>query len=470
MGGVITEAAGLLGVGPDNMYGGKGGGAANVNLTPGVTQNQVNASTAASLSAQQQQQALANQLQGQGGLQTQNAVLAQQQALANQLQPGVTSQTGAQNQQNILAQQQALANQLQGQASGQGPNPAQQQYQQNLNASTQAAAGTIASQKGISPALMAEMIARQQGSAGQNAAGTEATLQAQQQLAAQQQLQQQQATMQGTAQNQVGQQQTAVNQLANQQAQLQSVAGQQIGSQQNAISGLNTIAQGNSAQMLNANQAYAQNQVNMQSNINASNAGVSSANAAAQGNMAGGALNAAGGYLGRSAASSGGGAAASSGSAGTAMADSSEASDVLAAEGGLIVKSKNMPAHLEHISHIYHGPKEMMAKGGEIQYNKKERTDVKLPLAEGGEACYKDGALVPGKAKVDHNSYSNDNVKALLSPGEVVIPLDVMNSKDPVSGAAKFVEALLAKKDKTPSKHEEDFHSALKDAIKKRSK
>lgn len=466
MGGVITEAAGLLGVGPANMYGGKNTGAANVNITPGVTQAEVNASKATNLSALQQQQNLVNQLSAQGGLGTQNNVLAQQQALANQLQGNAASQTGAQNQSDILAQQQALANQLQGQASGQGPNPAQQQYQQNINAGTQAAAGTIASQKGISPALMAEMIARQQGSANQNAAGTAATLQAQQQLAAQQQLQSQQAGMQNVAGNQVGQQQTAAQQLAAQQAGMQNVAQNQVGSQQNAVTGLNQITQGNQAQMLNANQAYAQNLVNMQGNINSANAGVSAAGAQAAGNVAGGGLNAVGGYLGKGSVAPS--AATSSAGAGATMADSSQAGEMLAAKGGLI-----MPDHIQHISDIYHGPDLMKAKGGEINYSKKESTDIKLPekqISQGGYSEYQSGALVPGKAKVDHNSYSNDTVKALLSPGEIVLPLDVVNHKNPADQAKKFVQALLDKKENDSTTDEKDFHSALKEAVKSRKK
>jgi hypothetical protein len=50
------------------------------------------------------------------------------------------------------------------------------------------------------------------------------------------------------------------------------------------------------------------------------------------------------------------------------------------------------------------------------------------------------------KAKVRGNSYSNDTIPAMLSEDEVVIPRDVMQSKDPVKNAAKFVQAILAKK------------------------
>lgn len=60
----------------------------------------------------------------------------------------------------------------------------------------------------------------------------------------------------------------------------------------------------------------------------------------------------------------------------------------------------------------------------------------------------KQGGHVPGKPKVGgaKNSYKNDNVKALLSPGEIVLPRSVTQSKDPVGEAAKFVQAVLAKR------------------------
>lgn len=61
-------------------------------------------------------------------------------------------------------------------------------------------------------------------------------------------------------------------------------------------------------------------------------------------------------------------------------------------------------------------------------------------------AMSKGGAVeVPGKAKVSGDSTKNDTVKALLSPGEVVIPRSIMNSKDPAAAAAKFVAAIAAR-------------------------
>lgn len=53
------------------------------------------------------------------------------------------------------------------------------------------------------------------------------------------------------------------------------------------------------------------------------------------------------------------------------------------------------------------------------------------------------GGVVPGKAKVAGDSPVNDTVSAQLSPGEVVIPRSIMESKDPASAAAAFVQGVM---------------------------
>ncbi|CAN5950597.1 unnamed protein product [Sphagnum jensenii] len=81
-----------------------------------------------------------------------------------------------------------------------------------------------------------------------------------------------------------------------------------------------------------------------------------------------------------------------------------------------------------------------------------------------------DGGKVPGKPKVNENSPENDTVPAKLSPGEIVIPLNVLKSEDPVKAAAAFVAKEL-KKQKTDSDGEEnEFKAALKKAIGERKK
>lgn len=54
-----------------------------------------------------------------------------------------------------------------------------------------------------------------------------------------------------------------------------------------------------------------------------------------------------------------------------------------------------------------------------------------------------DGGVVPGQAPVPGDSPANDIVPARLSPGEVVIPREVMSSPDPVAAAAHFVHQTL---------------------------
>lgn len=56
------------------------------------------------------------------------------------------------------------------------------------------------------------------------------------------------------------------------------------------------------------------------------------------------------------------------------------------------------------------------------------------------------GGVVPGHASVPGDSYQNDNVKANLSPGEVVIPRHIMESKNPALYASIFIKNLLNKK------------------------
>lgn len=59
---------------------------------------------------------------------------------------------------------------------------------------------------------------------------------------------------------------------------------------------------------------------------------------------------------------------------------------------------------------------------------------------------FQSGGHVHGQATVPGDSPKNDTVPALLSPGEMVIPRSVMNTKNPGDAAKKFVDAYLAKK------------------------
>lgn len=84
-----------------------------------------------------------------------------------------------------------LQKMLMDQATGGGPNLAQQQFQNATQQLQQQAAGQIASLKGISPAAQARLLQQQQAGIAQNMAGEAAAQRMQQQLAAQQMLGQQ---------------------------------------------------------------------------------------------------------------------------------------------------------------------------------------------------------------------------------------------------------------------------------------
>lgn len=106
-----------------------------------------------------------------------------------------------QNSQGQINEAQTLLRQ---QIAGEGPNPALEQLKMTTNRNQQQAAGMVASQKGVNPALAARLAGQQDAYLGQEAAGQGATLRAQQILGAQQQF----------GSNAMGQQQTLQQALA----------------------------------------------------------------------------------------------------------------------------------------------------------------------------------------------------------------------------------------------------------------
>lgn len=204
---------------------------------------------------------------------------------------GVWGQQGALAQQLIQRMNQsdprydALIQQTMAQAAGQGPNPAQAQFQQNMNQAVQQQAGAIASVRGLNPALAARLAAT--GGAGmmQNAAGQAATLQAQQQLAAQ-----------GLA-----------GQLIGQQTQLQQGYGG-LGASLLGTMGGQGMTQQQILQAAIANQNA--QRVAMQSNINQVGAGVAAQNAQLNAGLVGGILQGLGGAAAQGSLPAGAGAAA----------------------------------------------------------------------------------------------------------------------------------------------------------------
>lgn len=356
--------------------------------------------------AAQQGQAAANI----GGLGADIAALASAQG-------GVLGQ-----QQNLYGQQQSLANALQAQAMGQGPNPAQAQFMQNINSADQQAAGLIASQRGLNPALQAQLIANQQGQANQSAAGQAAVLQAQQQLAAQQQLQAQQGAQLMNLSNQ-GQSVAGIGNIYGQaanlygnQANVLGAQGNTLGSQLGGINQAgNTLGQaGNlySNQGQLGNQFYGQNlqgQAAQNTEINKGSLGAQNISAAAAAQNAAetqktqaGFISGLGGAIGQLAGGYGMGSAAAG---------------------------------------VY--------KGGEIGYDQGGLVDNLVKLAPLAIALLANqGGPVPGQAKVKKDSPKNDTVPAMLSPGEIVLPLSVTQAPDAAAKAAEFVEKLKSGKGK----------------------
>lgn len=295
----------------------------------------------------------------------------------------VNAQNGLGNQANVFAQQQALANQFQGVANGTGPNPALAQLNQTTGANVANQAALMAGQRGAGAnvGLIGRQAAQQGGALQQQAVGQGATLQAQQQLAALSSLQQQQANM-------------------------GNLAATQVGQQQNALAGFNQFAQGQQSNLFGA--LGQQNQLN---------AGITNANQASQNALTGGLLNA-GGQAATMAATGGASAAVpQSKPAQTAGTPSLLPQGQMYAAHGGVVPEGGCASHVT--SHL-----EGLACGGQV-------------MGEGGK--------VPGKAEVKGDSYANDKVSAVLSPGEIVIPRSILEAKDPGEAAKAFVMAHLGK-------------------------
>jgi hypothetical protein len=332
----------------------------------------------------------------------------------------LNTQNGIQNQSNVFNQQQGLAGQLQQMAAGAGPNPAQAQFRQNADQVAAQAAGLIGSQKGISPALQARLIAQQGAQAGQNMAAQAAGLQAQQQIAATQALQQQQNMMGNLATQQVGQQGNAIG------AYTQGALGQQS------------------------------NILGLQGNANSANAGVAGTVAKQQGGILGGVL----GGIGSALSLAHGGEVpgyANGGETGpqSMFAKSLQGLGGEGLDGGGSLNS-GMSSFLSGIANQFRPavPQQMAGGAGDMSPLPSQPSGLGFGAAPVMNAAHggavknysKGGGGVPGKAKVRGDSPKNDTVPAKLSPGEVVIPRSIMQSDDPAGHAAKFVAAIMAKK------------------------
>lgn len=342
------------------------------------------------------------------GRQAQEAMSTSQDLINSQgqLVNALANQGGIQNQSDVYNQQQALAQQLALQAQGQGPNPALAQLNQATGQNVANQAALMAGQRGAgaNAGLIARQAAQQGAGVQQQAVGQAAVMQAQQQLAAQQNLQQQQQMLAGLATTQVGQQVNAQQaQIANQQA------------QQNAY--LQSIANANAArtgaaQLAQQGQQYQQSQ--LQNTIGGVASGISPAI--------------------------------------QTMLTPKTPAPVKMAEGGNVNPNQGGPevARKENYAGRSKIGSLLMAKGGkvpalvspgEVYLSPKQAEE-----AMAGKRSPLSGEKIPGKAKVEGNSYANDTVEKTLSVGGIVIPRSVTKSKNPEESAKRFVEAIKNKK------------------------
>jgi hypothetical protein len=288
--------------------------------------------------------------------------------------------------QNSLTSQQALLSALQGQNGLQNQNQVYGQLQGIANGTGPNPAQTMLNQAtGQNVANQAALMAGQRG-AGANV-GLMARQAAQQGAATQQQAVGQGATMQA---------QQSLNALQNAGQMANTQAGQLI-SGTNA----NTQAQQSEQQLLqNALASNNQQNVAMQSNLNNTNAQLAGNTMDSQNDLMSNGLSSLPSALG------------------------SLGKLIFAAQGG------NVPG----IPSIPYADFFKDWKG----------------MCTGGRAysSYKTGGSVSGKAKVSGNSYSNDTVKAMLSPGELVVDRNTMQDKGPAGQMARTLAALIAAKNR----------------------
>lgn len=369
--------------------------------------------------------------------------IGQQQALIQALE----GQNAIGTQSNNLAQQQQLAGQLQNQANGQGPNPVQAQLAQNTSANTANQAALMAGQRGVgsNAGLLARQAAQQGGANQQQAVGQAATLGAQQQLAAQQALMAQQAQIGQNSANQTGQ-------LAN------AVSGGQQATQNEQQNVLNSIAQLNNAQ------------VGVSSNMNEANSRIAQGNQQAQAGMFGQMLGGIGTVLGLAQGGEVPG-YADGGSIMPAMQSGpqSGAGKFLQGfnqnnQGGPNgIPSANGFKDTELDDSVKKGTGKLMGGlgkiggggasssggGGMMTAGGGDALGGGAAAGAGGDAAIlaaSKGGHVPGKAKVHGDSYSNDNVPAMLSPGEIVIPRHISQGPNAAENSKRFVQAIMSRR------------------------
>lgn len=440
-----------------------------------------------------------------GGNANLSGTYGQGQALAGQL-GGATN--GVNNQQTAATGLQNTTNQLQNVANGTGPNPAQAMLNQQTGTNVSNQAALMAGQRGASanPGLIARQSAQQGAATQQQAVGQGATMQAQQQLGALGQLTGANQALAGVGAGQVGQAQAqnsqnagiAQNQAGNQLA--ANTASTQAGQAQQQIqaNALGQYNQTQAGQQANINTVYgAQNVAAMQGQQGLSGGLMNGAGALLGGALAGGAEAGAarGGKVEMHAYGDTVGPPADA-AAGAVGPPSGEVMQTVAAPSASPTVASNQPqssffnflknwtstddkgqtsgpvssgpsgsgaqALNQGVTGLGKGLGTLLgsaARGGTVKGLVSEGELVIPPKdANNPSAAAKDVARAKAtggtikaasagqKATHKGNSYANDKIEKDLPVGGVVIPRSVMQSKDPVRGAAEFVRAVQAKK------------------------
>lgn len=293
-------------------------------------------------------------------------------------------------------QQQGVANQLQNTSgqyqnivNGTGPNPAQAMLANTTGQNVSQQAALMAGQRGAgaNAGLLARQNAMQGAGIQQQAVGQGAALQANQSLNA----------LSGLQSNQVAQ------------GNLYGQMGSQVQGQQNVNAGLFS----NAAQAQNAQNANNIANYGMEQGINSK---VSQSNADAVNKTTSGLMGGAASLF----------SLAEGGKVPSANGPKSMVAQILKGGHGYAKGGKVVPA---------------MVSPGEKYLNPREAKKV----AEGKASPAKEGKVIPGKPKFKGNNYANDTVPAKLESGGVIIPNSVMQSDDPIKGAAAFVRAHLGR-------------------------
>lgn len=353
------------------------------------------------------------------------------------------AQNGIGNQSNVFNQQQALADQLQGVANGTGPNPALQQLQNTTGQNVANQAALMASQRGsgANVGLLARQAAMQGANIQQQAVGQGAALQAQQQLAGLSALQQQQNMMGNLAGQQVAQQAGANQAYSNSsQNEQQNLL--------NAIQGANNTKVNMQSNLNSANAGIAGKSAEGQEAL----FGGALKGASALSGLGGTPTpQAHGGMIQHYDL---GGLTMPAQQAPSLMGDD-QGPQSLVGQHFSSLERTNLPSNQMSSAPMAASPQEpAMQSGANAIYQGSSDLMKAAPLLmKAAPALMKAGGpvgpnvgRVPGKASVPGDSLKNDKVPAMLSAGEIVIPRSITMNKDAGDKAKAFVEALLAKK------------------------